>query len=124
MAENKNPDPREQRLPVWAQTLIRSLRETAAAERAAADVAREEALNVRRATDPDGSTAILHPYDDVPVGLGLDARVRFRPIDKPRAWIDVRTHPISGRIEVSSGGPELVVRPHAANVLTIESGRW
>lgn len=124
MTDNLDADPREERLPVWAQTLIRGLRATAAQERAAADVAREDALNARRATDPDGSTAILCPYDDVPVGLGFDARVRFRPIDKPRAWVDVRVHPITGRVEVSSGGPNLAVYPAAANVLTIEAGRW
>jgi hypothetical protein len=114
-------DAREEKLPAWARRLIAGLRMDAQHERARAAAAVEDANRVRRGTNPDQSSAVLHPYDDVPVGLGPDARVRFKL--GPHNWIDVRVSNDGRWIEVA-GGRTLTIHPIAGNVVSITSEGW
>lgn len=105
-------DPREEKLPRWAQQeLDRLRRKVADAERLA-----EEA---RLATKPEESDAILYPYDEVPVGLGR-ALVRF--LLGGDAYVDARV--VHGSLELMTDAPGVLVRPRAANVVLVKPGRW
>jgi hypothetical protein len=115
------PDPREEKLPAWARRQIAALRAEAAYERARAATAVEDARRVRQGTNPDESSAILHPYDEVPVGLGPDARVRFKL--GRHNWADVRVNETGNSIDVT-GGRTLLIRPQCGNVVTIASEGW
>jgi hypothetical protein len=115
------PDPREEKLPAWARRQLAALRAEATHERAVAAVAVEDAKRVRQGTNPDESSAILHPYDEVPVGLGPDARVRFKL--GPHNWIDVRVTDNGKAVDVT-GGRTLIIRPQCGNVITIVSEGW
>lgn len=116
----RDPDPREAKLPVWAQDIINSLRRLAAEADQLAETAR---LN----TDPDASTAVI----DVPiyghgsdvgrtVGLGVRPRIEFRAGSGPHgnkgihAWQDV-----DGVLEVRTSGGGLAVEPQVSNAIRI-----
>lgn len=114
-------DAREEKLPAWARRLIDTLRADAQYERARAAVAVEDAKRVRQGTNPDQSSAVLHPYDEVAVGLGPDARVRFKL--GRHDWIDVRVNDGGTSIDVT-GGRTLIIRPQCGNVVTIASEGW
>jgi hypothetical protein len=116
------PDPREDKLPAWARRQLASARQEAAYHRARAEVAQEDADRVRRGTNPDASSAVLHPYDSIPVGLGPDARVRFK-LGNRHDWIDVRVSNDGRWIEVA-GARTLTLRPIAGNVVSITSEGW
>lgn len=62
---------RVEKLPAWARDYIRGLERDV--ERAHRE--RDEA---RLLTAPDLSPAVLYPYSDIPVGLGVNPRVRFK----------------------------------------------
>lgn len=108
-------DPREDKLPRWAQDLLAKLRR----ER---DDAEQRADEARYATDPDGSSAVLHPWADIPVGLGADARVRFKL--GPSFYVDARVNR-DRELELRACGP-LVLIPQVSNVVRIrpESERY
>src|ERR1041384_1213990 len=71
MTNELTPDPRESKLPAWAQDLLQRERQ---ARKAAQALAESAAL----ATKPDESGAVLDRYDEIPIGLGADPRVAFR----------------------------------------------
>lgn len=105
-------DIREDRLPRWAQDLLAKLRQ----QRDDAETAADEA---RLATDAAHSDAVLHPYSDIPVGLGRKARVRFL-LGPSGGWVDVQADPENGRLIVSGSGV-LAVRPWVTNEIHIEA---
>lgn len=105
-------DDREARLPRWAQDTLSALRRRLAdAERLA-----EEA---RLATDPDESSAIIHPYDEVPIGLG-NAVVRFKLDDGEYVEVQVR----DGHVTVMGSSATLIM-PYSSNHFAIKTrGRF
>jgi hypothetical protein len=105
-------DAREARLPLWAQELIRSLRR----ERDEAETAADDA---RLATKPDESSAVLHPYSDIPIGLGRDARVRFKT--GRNSWLDVQVR--GDAIEVM-GARCLELHAQSGNVFQLKCEEW
>jgi hypothetical protein len=110
------PDPREDRLPAWAQNLIRDLRRTAAETIRSAQEA-------RLATDPDGSLVQIGAYrDETPIGLG-DQTITFRS-SKNAAWDQaVQVRPHRGGIEIRGIGVEgLRVEPNSINAIRVWQG--
>lgn len=111
------PDEREAKLPVWARTLLDSLRRrTRQAERLAARAALD--------TDPDGSGAILDRFADHPIGLGDLPQVSFRvPFPRhPEGFIEVGQ--IVGKGGIVGGitihaSEEVVCRPRATNAIEV-----
>lgn len=119
-------DPREHKLPVWAQDMINHLRRLLKREQAAAESA-------RLATKPDASNTVIERFGAGPVGLGVSPNVHFK---LPRTHHDGR-HPElrmqlqrdgrdAGRIHVmliGGGSGRLDVRPESSNSLTIGTNR-
>lgn len=118
--EAMQPDERESKLPVWAQTKLLDLRRVA--QRAFSDL--ETSL---LKTNPDESDAILNPYGNVqlgtgPQGLGPRPDVRFplRALDKGHAYIDARVTSDRRWLYVA-GHARLYVVTDASNTLRIRS---
>jgi hypothetical protein len=115
VADPREPQDRETRLPVWAQDVLADLRR----KLADAEAARDAAL---LATDPAGSDAVLNPYADLPIGLGRETLVRF-PLDRDD-WLDVRRagksmhEPWPHRLQVMGSHP-LIIRSSSSNVITV-----
>lgn len=111
---NVEYDPREEKLPVWAKTLLVNMRQRV-------ENAESRAEEARLATDPAGSDTLIHFYDDVPIGLGRGERVRFLPggPGDQLAWVNVRVRR-SGDIEVMASHM-LTVRPEATNVVAVQA---
>jgi hypothetical protein len=120
MTHPYDPDPREAKLPVWAQDIIRSLRRQLAQADRLAETAR---LN----TDPDTSTAVV----DVPiyghgsdvgrtVGLGVRPNIGFRAGPGPggNRVIHARQDE-DGVLEVYTSGGGLAVVPWSGNAIRI-----
>ena len=121
-------DPREQRLPVWAQGLIEELRRKAIYAQKLADEA-------RLATDPAISLVqLVTDYDAVPIGLG-SRPVTFRP-SVDAAWYDalivqptrfhsrgLRVPPHRDGIEVRGVSSDaLRISPSSSNVIHVWQG--
>ena len=103
-------DPREARLPRWAQEKIRNLRR----ER---NDAVKRADEVRRATDPADSNALLDYYDEIPIGLG-NRPVWFRLDGESLVHCRVE----HGKLVVHGSQPghgALNVQPMSSNVVYI-----
>lgn len=106
-------DPREERLPKWAQAEMERLRLRAMR----AEAERDEA---RLATGPDESDVVIDGWGAIPVGLGRGTQISFRPpgptkLHPVRRTIDVRVLD-NGTVQVLGGAP-LIVRLGASNVL-------
>jgi hypothetical protein len=120
MTKPYDPDPREAKLPVWAQDLIRNLRRLTAEADQLAETAR---LN----TDPDTSTAVV----DVPiyghgsdvgrtVGLGIRPNIEFRAGTGPRGKKVIHARQTEdGLLDVYVSGGGLAVEPKASNAVYI-----
>lgn len=115
-------DPRETRLPVWAQDTINILR------RRVAD-AEADAAKVRQGTRPETSRVLVDaPFfgGDAPLfpdlGLG-DSTVAFRLGDPPwdRRDAKVRVSVREGRLVVM-GDQRIRIMPSATNTIEIEMG--
>lgn len=103
-------DPREANLPKYAQHTLRILR-TALAEQAAL------ARSAVAATDPEGSTAILNPWEDHGgIGLGKRATVRFQALG--RGYVDIQVR--DDGVELH-GQHDLVIRPKVSNAAEVYS---
>lgn len=111
-------DPREERLPKWAQDKLRDLRRHAGEQE---EVARRAVFG----TDPAKSTALLNPLaGHGGIGLGENCVVRFRQGVKPGqspAWVDVEVR--FGAVWVRADRA-LSVEPVAANSLRVRSLPW
>ncbi len=119
-----DPDPREEKLPRWAQESLKSLR----AQVVAANKARDDARQEHGPTDSD---TILDPYHPAgPIALPKGERVRFIVGDTPeglvdRAWVDAQVARQTFRdgstdrwLEVMAGDT-LAVSPQSSNVIRI-----
>lgn len=105
------PDPREERLPKWAQADMRALRRMVEhAERVA-----EEA---RLATKPDETHVVINPYQDT-IGLPERESVRFF-IEAPHRWIDVQWR---GEYVEIMGSSALTLTGQASNVMRASVAR-
>ena len=106
------PDPREARLPVWAQGLIGRLRREVEDERRRADEARGSG-------GPEDTDTVIDPYDDVPIRLPKGERVRFLVGRDHYEWIDCQVlhHATLGRVVQVMAGTSLVVHPSVTNVV-------
>lgn len=111
-------DPREAKLPRWAQDRLQRLRNRALRETAYADAALLD-------TDPEGSSAVMHPYEKIPVGLGKHAEVRFKlGPHATRDYIDVRVGRgyDEGKLLLHAGDG-LLIEPQSSNYLKVLVGR-
>jgi hypothetical protein len=108
------PDPREGRLPAWAQRKLDSARHLVR-------VAQEQAEAARLATKPDETDTIVDRYADIPIGLPKGCRVRYRtgPHDLSD-YFEIRAD--GNGVEVHAGGPMIVI-PQVTNVLRLEARR-
>ena len=107
------PDPREDKLPVWARTMLAGLR-----QRVEEDHQRREAES-----SMDDADTVLDPHADVPVGAGRGTLVRFvLRRDDLQAYIDVHvtTSKLHGRYLYLRGGDSIAVRPVAGNACHIQ----
>jgi hypothetical protein len=113
-------DEREERLPRWVRDRMESLRR--AVRNAALDVmaADQRAEEARLATRPEESEAVLNPYTDVPIGLGKDPRVRFRPNAPDGGHIDVWIEHDVVRV---MGPWQINVQPQSGNVIRVIGGQ-
>ena len=115
------PDPREGKLPVWAQKALADLRREL--ERAIA-----HADETRLATKPDETDTVVYRYSDEPIGLDPGATVEFRlggPTPTPDRFHDnyLHAHVVTDkwgtRLEISSGRMALQVSPKSGNSIVI-----
>jgi hypothetical protein len=108
-------DPREDKLPKWAQDQLATLRRKVTdAERRA-----EEA---RLASGPEDSDTFLHPHDEIPVRLGRGEPVRFQLGENYFDYLDVRIkrdRRDGPYLELMSGGGVLALRPQVSNVVRV-----
>ncbi|MEV0267700.1 hypothetical protein AB0H43_02905 [Hamadaea sp. NPDC050747] len=104
-------DPREGKLPKWAQDLLADLRRKV-------EDAETRAEEARYATDPEGSDAVLYPHADVPVGLGDHAQVRFKLGPRKHDYADLRVE--RGALLVS-GGQYLSIEPASGNLARVRT---
>lgn len=112
------PDPREGKLPGWAQVLL-------ARTRLAARNLNDYARAARLETNPDETNTILDQYSPEPVGLPNNADVTFRMPDDPRwQWItaSVRSNPGEPvEVEIRGSAPFTIEAP-VSNRLRIRLG--
>ncbi len=119
-----DPDPREEKLPRWAQESLKSLR----AQVVAANKARDDARQEHGPTDSD---TILDPYHPAgPIGLPKGERVRFvlGQADEgivDRLWVDAQIERQTyrdGQTQVwlqLMGGDGISVSPQSSNVIRV-----
>lgn len=107
-------DPREDKLPVWAQDRMNRLRRLALEAQAAAG-------DARLATDPEGSHAVMDRWGEVPVGLGKDPEVTFRL--EGGESVTIRRLRQDPRLLEIHGDGALVFRPWATNSVRVGVGR-
>lgn len=106
-------DPREQRLPVWAQTELTNLR------RKLAD-AEKRAEETRLATNPAESDALLDYYDDIPIGLGKGKSVWFI-VGQDQFGRDKHVYcRVERDLLLVHGSEQINVQPSSGNVVQIE----
>ena len=123
------PDPREAKLPRWAQDHLATMRRQVEAARRAEDAA-------RLATSPDESDTLLDRYaeSDIPIGLGVGISVHFlfgEVGDRRAPAIQARLHRPVGRhgplpvylelIGISGG---ITVSPQSGNVIRVRDERF
>jgi hypothetical protein len=107
-------DPREGKLPQWAQRKL-------ADSRRAVQFATEQAQEARLATKPSETDTVVDRYADIPIGLPKGCRVRYRtgPHDLSD-YFEIRAD--GNGVEVHAGGP-MVILPQVTNVLRLELRR-
>lgn len=116
-------DPREDKLPKWAQDSIQQLR------RAVAD--RDDRLASRQRALTEPPIGWLDEYEDsaTPVGWGHGA-IRFgnekvdgiwRPVE--RNWLDVRTDRRAPGLYVLQADTQIHLIPQVTNVVAVKVGR-
>lgn len=114
-------DPREAKMPLWAQNMMRDARRrTADAERKAEDL--------RQETRPDDSNTIIRNSYGKEIGLGNGPRVVFKiPVPPGERWVDHHDY-VEVRLDehgrlVLHGGSQLILVPHVTNVAYVELRR-
>lgn len=112
----RTSDPREARLPKWAQAEMARLRAAADSADARVQAANDRAEFARLATDPEGSNTVFAEYGSPEVGLGNGVRVQFRMAGFDRDWrkyLDVRVQ--GDEIELHAGGG-MSIRHNSSNL--------
>lgn len=115
------PDPREERLPVWAAAAIERLRSRVTA-------AERQAEEARLGGGPADTDALLEPYSNVPIRLPKGTRVRFlitpeEPGDGIHTdWVDVYVSrdALSPYVALH-GGNGLAISPQSSNVARVRT---
>jgi hypothetical protein len=107
-------DEREKNLPVWAQKQLVDMRRRVQFAEEAVDRARAE-------EDIHSSDAILHPYGEIPKGLGTGNTVRFKLGNLTWEFIDVRVS--SGGVLQVMGGQGILIHPQASNVVSVRMAK-
>lgn len=114
-----DPDPREEKLPRWAQVLLCELRREVASAKATAQAA-------RLATDPEGSDMVLDPYKNR-IGLGKSPLIHVPGRNRMRGGVIGVAVPFGYEAEHYAGGEgapvldlrsdygTLILRPIASN---------
>lgn len=108
-------DPRIDKLPVWAQAMLRDAEKKVR-------MAREDADEVRMDTNPDETDTVIARYDKIPVGLPAGEIVRFWLSKKHNGqqWVDVHTLQDGLRKVVSvQCGAELSIHSRSSNVIYV-----
>lgn len=100
MIERK-PDPREGKLPKWAQQEIARLRDAATSADKRVAAAEERAEEARLKTKPDEVNTLWAPRYNEDIGLGNGERIRFLLGKQSRTWDNVD-------VKVTSHDPELL----------------
>jgi hypothetical protein len=109
------PDPREPKLPKWAQEELRNLRNKLETEKRRADEARIGNGG------PDSDT-FIDPYDEVPIRLGRETRINFVLGDKFQEYFDVQIKRYHGDVYLEvHGGTGMVITPQVSNVIQIRT---
>lgn len=117
------PDPREEKLPVWAAAAIERLRNRVTA-------AERDAAKARLSNGPADTDTLMDPYADVPIRLPKSESIRFILGATPegrvqREYVDARVarDSLGGPSYLYvSGGDGLIVHPQASNVVRISVG--
>lgn len=112
-------DDREARLPKWAQDKLERMRHMLADATALAEQA-------RLATDPEGSSVLIHRHGDEPIGLG-DATIEYRTgggrllvyVDKARAGVKP-----GEAIQVQGYDGRLTIEPASSNTIIVRNVPW
>lgn len=108
------PDPREGKLPQWAQEKLRRTR-------AMTEDARKTAKEAVQATRPEESAIVLNPYQEHG-GIGIaDERSTLRFWLSKDAYVDIQTR--NGRL-VLHGSDPLVMFATASNSFRVGVERW
>lgn len=108
--------PREGKLPIWAQEIIRGLRMKLSDAEAAAQMA-------LMATKPEDSVVIIERMDRSHVGLGSET-ITFKLGDHWTRSINARVeNGPEGRRLVIRGNTGITIKPSAANSIEIFSDR-
>ena len=119
MSADLYPDPREARLPRWAQEHLALARRQASDARQALANAMDP-TPTRVASDPHAS--MLGTFGRVPLYVPDDRPVRFsleqRDAVEARQYVDVRLDERPGDLRIS-GSSAVLLEPHVSNSLTI-----
>lgn len=111
-------DPREGKLPAWAQRYISRIRAVARHNLADAIKAQDHAAKALLATDPTTTDTLIDPWDNAPVGLPPGSQIHFRM--GVREYFDVRNE--GGRLEILASHP-LLISPVVSNHLSLHIPR-
>lgn len=104
------PDPREERLPKWAQPELRSLRRKL-------EVAEQEAEALRGNVGETDVHVQNYTSHDQPLPKG--AQIKFRLGDRYDEYVTVR---IEGDRLSLNGGRFLTIHPHVSNAFSVSVG--
>ena len=105
-------DPREGKLPAWAQQYISRIRVVARRNLAAAKAAQDDARRVLLDANPTATDVLLDPWGHAPVGLPPGSQVQFRLANQ---YFDIR---IGVGLEIH-GSNAVLITPRASNDLRL-----
>lgn len=119
--EVMTPDPREAKLPAWAQQQLTNLRRVAQTLRVDLDRALD-------ASGPEDSDVVINPYGNIrlgtgPQGLGErpDVRMFLKGVDKGRAYLDARVEDERRQWIRVTGSDRLIILSESSNVVRIST---
>lgn len=114
MSDELATDPRETKLPIWAQKELARLRRKV-------EDAERRATEARLSNGPEDSDTLLDPYDETPIRLPRGTKVRF-VLGKSYDYVDVqilRRREEGPYVELM-GQQQLVIRPQVSNVVRVQ----
>lgn len=111
-------DPREEKLPRWAQDTLKSLRRQVEVQKMRAD-------DARKAGGPDDTDTIVDPYDATPIRLRKGEQVRFLVGPEEYQWIDCSVQKRgNGMVVRALSGDSLIIYPSTSNVAYLRAAHW